>query len=370
MRSLEPPAETLVDAWRRATGEIESLTTGIAQALGEMPASDLDRLRATTASIANIGAALQGLDDQIMSLRAGTGDASGLSALRGEESRLASELRSSSDPAAVAGRLAQITVQRIQLEARLQQDALQGRIDGLKEVADLERAARQDQIASLNDQIRAAGRLREIGESLTGLTAELQYGSLSALNPFARQDAASGEYQRILAAALGGDADAAGEFGGMARTYLSASQDMYGGSTGQYAAIFAEVLADAQRLGLDLSGADASAATAQLEALQAIEQHQAQARQAVIDTSADQIDALTAIREALIGRQDEMRAQQQQQTQAVEQQIEALRRLVEGQEAEIRQRAEAMAQLNARLDTLIAAQEGQARAAELEAASA
>jgi ATP-dependent protease ClpP protease subunit len=54
----------------------------------------------------------------------------------------------------------------------------------------------------------------------------------------------------------------------------------------------------------------------------------------------------------------------------VEQQIEALRQLVEGQEAEIRQRAEAMAQLNARLDTLIAAQEGQARAAELEAASA
>jgi hypothetical protein len=29
MRALEPPTETLVDAWRRATGEIESLTTGI-----------------------------------------------------------------------------------------------------------------------------------------------------------------------------------------------------------------------------------------------------------------------------------------------------------------------------------------------------
>jgi tape measure domain-containing protein len=370
MRELEPPAETLVDAWRRTASELQSLEQGLAAALGGAQMSSLDQLRATTTSIANIGAALQGLDDQIMSLRTGTGDASALSALRGEESRLASELGSSSDPAAVAGRLAQITVQRIQLEARLQQDALQGRIDGLKEVADLERAARQDQIASLNDQIRAAGRLREIGESLTGLTAELQYGSLSALNPFARQAAASGEYQRILAAALGGDADAAGEFGGMARTYLSASQDMYGGSTGQYASIFAEVLADAQRLGLDLSGADASAETAQLEALQAIEQYQEQAQQAVIDTSAEQIDALTAIREALIGRQDELRAQQAEQAGALREQVAALRQLVEGQEAEIRQRAEAMAQLNARLDTLIAAQEGQARAAELEAASA
>jgi hypothetical protein len=369
MRELEAPAETLVDAWRRTASELQSLEQGLAAALGGTQMSSLDQLRATTAGIAGLGMAIADLDAQMLAVRVGRGDAGAVSALRAEEARLMQELAVSGDPAATAAALARVTLQRIDLEARRRADADAEALSAAQEIAALEGESRAAQIDALRDQISAAERLRGISESLVSLSADLRSGSLSALDPFGRQDAMAAEYQRVLGMARAGDVDAARAFGSLARDYLSSGQSLYGGATAQYADLFRTVLQDVDALGASLDR-PGDVAAQQLEALLAIDAQQEQARQITLDTSGQQLDALAGIREALIGRQDELRAQQAEQAGALREQVAALRQLVEGQEAEIRQRAEAMAQLNARLDTLIAAQDGQARAAELEAASA
>ena len=373
MARIDPPAQTLVDTWRETSDQLGRMTADLADALGQMPEPGaVDRLRATLGTIGSIGGALVSLDREIFDLRVAQGGSAAVALLREREASLFGAIGSSSDPSGTAAEAARVAVQRIQLQARIEEESLNSRLDQTQTIIDLEASARDAQIDGLRQQIDAAESLQSITRDLIGFVDELQFGDLSALNPGDQLGAARSLFDRTLGGARGGDMAALGNLQSVAGSYLQEAQGYFGGATSPYADIFGAVTGALREVGA-MGVSDTSLLMQQLttlESIDAAQQVQADAQQIVIDTTDQQISALGEIREALVDRQADLQDQAEQQTAAANRQIELLQQTVTNQEAEIRQRAAAFEALQTQIVEIKLSLAAMERAADLEAARA
>jgi len=329
MAEINLGSETLVDAWRRTKNELNGLVTGLAEALGELPApTALDNLKATLGSLASATKGISSINEQIYNLRTGAGDQAAIDLMKSRESGLFAELATSADPGAVSAELASTMMQRINAEAKLA-------TKGLDEVARLEKDGRDLRIKSLQDQISATERLVDFTQSLKGFVADLKFSDLSALNPTDQLGAAQTNYSSILDLARGGDDNARSNLQGSANSYLQEAQGYYGGATSQYADIYGSVISQLGDLSLT-PVSDISLMTDQLTALQAIET----ASVTEANTTGQQIIALESISTVLNTREDQLEARAAEDRAAVKEQIELLKTTVANQEAQIKQQTD------------------------------
>lgn len=340
MAELDPPAKTLVERFRATRDELTALTSGLAEALGNLPApTTLEAFKANMAMLKSISQASADLNNSIFDIKVGRGDQSAVDLLKSREAALFGDLATSADPAAVAQQLSRTVLQRIQLEGKLEEQAVQGRYqaeyDAAKTVADLEAEKRRTQMDTLREQISGAQRLADIAASMQGFIAQLKYGDLSALNPVDQLAAAQSDYQRILEAAKGGDATAAGSLQGASSAYLQEQQKFSGGATSGYASTFAQVLSDLEAFGAT-PVSDITLMQDQLAELGKLSDASVQLQTVVVDTSQQQIDALASINAALSARSDSVKQQADEQLVVLKEQVVQLSTLVDNQETQIR----------------------------------
>lgn len=241
LADLAPSAESLVDTWRRTRSEVDTLAAALDEIEGTKAASALDNLRETIGKRDGLRGVIAGNADRIGQLRG----SQGVDQLRQREADLWREFASTSNPA-VAQAITDTTLERIALEASLQADAS------------------ATQIAALEEQISAAERLRDVAGEMGGFVQSLRAGTLSTLSFGGRLDTQRGLFEASLT--TGQDVQ------GQAQTYLQMAQQAYGGSTAQYAAIFAQVTGQLETLGLSggAAGEQISEAQAQLDALRSL----------------------------------------------------------------------------------------------------
>lgn len=245
LTEINPPAEGLIDAWRRSRDEVKALSDALDEIEGTRAASALDTLRATIERRDGLRNVISGNADRAFDLRVGQGGQQAVALLRQREADLWREFASTSNPA-VAQAITDTTLQRVALEASLQE------------------RANAAQISALEEQITAAQRLRDVASEMGGFVQSLRAGNLSTLSFGGRLDTQRGIFEASLAS--GQDVQ------GQAQTYLQMAQQAYGGSTAQYAAVFAQVTQQLEALGLAGAGAQDTItdAQAQLDALRSI----------------------------------------------------------------------------------------------------
>lgn len=338
LAEMTAPAETLVDAWRRNTAEVERLESvlngpGIAQGVESL-----------IASFEGLGSAREDIAGRIFDLRTSRDPEGSVDLLRQREADLRAQLDVAPDKAAISAALTSTILERIQLEGQLEQRSLQAEADRVRALSE-ERLAgeiqlKEESLRSIEEQIKAMERVRTLTEGIGDLARSLTFSELSPLSPGAQLGALEAEYQRTLGQARGGDVDALGQVSSLAQQLLRQGQQYFGGTT-EYAGaggLFDRVRGDLEALGLsNLDRTDSL--TDELEARQAeldllTEQRDAlrDNSQVLVDTTDRQIEALLGLDAALAELQESDRAQ-------LEQVLEAQRALLDEQRAQIVQQA-------------------------------
>ncbi|MFA7327329.1 MAG: tape measure protein [Candidatus Kapaibacterium sp.] len=355
MSALDAPAENIVEQWQSASQQLADMTRELDRILGTGEAGPFDALAQTVASLASASRGIEAIDQMRFGVATSAASDQSVELMAQRERELFAELRTAADPAAVAQELAQVALARIKmagdLSGQVLADEYREQYESARAVLDLQRESRDEQISALREQISAAEQMRRIIGGMRGVIDDLLVGDLSALGPEGRLGAARQSYDRTLAGARAGDVSAMSEYADALRTYLGQSQSYYGGATSEYASAFAAALAEAEGLaGTQVS--DIELLSSQLETLQSMDIEQAEMRRTVIDTSAEQLAALDSIGAALRERESALQQRQDEQASAARQQVDLLSAIVEGQEAEIRQRAAAMQALQEQLAKL------------------
>jgi tape measure domain-containing protein len=302
LAEISPPAESLVDAWRRGRAEMQTLATALEDIAGTRAASALDTLRATVEKRDALRGVIGGNAERIFDLRVGQGGQQAVQLLRQREADLWRQFAGTSSPE-VAQAITDITLQRIQLEGSLQADANAAQIDALR------------------GQITAAERLRDLAAEMGSFVLSLQAGELSNLSATGRLGAA----QQLFDGSLGTGADVQGN----AQALLRQAQQTFGGSSATYSAIFEDTLAKLQSVGLG-AGEQISDAQRQLDALTRVG-----------DGSEAQIAALGDLNAAFTGQLGMLEGSIGEQTRVLQEQLQAMAEVVANQEAQIVQAGEA-----------------------------
>lgn len=348
------PVERLSDAYLRNRDALGELQRGLDELTGGAARTVQQTLADMLASQRALQAFAGQLDDAIGEARLAALDPSArVQALRAQESQLFAGLSGATDPVAAAQRLQAVVLRRIQEEAVLRQQAQQADIEAARAQAQLAKAARDEQIAALRDQISAAERLRSLSQDIAQFTGSLRFSDLSPLSPTGQLSAARGLFDTTLSAAQAGDEFAQRNLTVNARAYLEEARS-YFASGSAYAQIFGQVTRSLDALGAAGAAADPQVAALQdqLDALQALNQTQQDVADAVVDTSADTVAGLLQVREAveaLIGANEEPIARQ---LELARQQIEQLAAVVDNQRAQIVQQAAIAEQLTQQLERL------------------
>jgi hypothetical protein len=332
---INPAAESLVDTWRRTRGEVDDLAAALAEIDGTGAVSAVDKLRATITQRDALQGVISGNADRAFDLRVGQGGTQAVDLLKKREAELWRQFASSGNPE-VAKAITETTLQRIALEGEVQAQADQAKID------------------ALNEQISAAERLKDIAAGMGQFVLSLKAGSLSNLSYGGRLDA-----QRQLfdtAITTGGDVQ------GQAQAYLQQAQQVYGGSTAEYAAIFEQVTGQLEALGLTGgTQADSQIATAQaqLEALNASN-----------DISSRQIDALDSLNGQFGSQLDTLNVSVADQRAVLGEQLAVQTKQLEALELQITQNGEAYTKMIEQLSLVTTSFTKSTRADEMAAAGA
>lgn len=314
---INPAAENLVESWRRGKAEAESLAAALEEIDGTGAVSALDKLRNTIGQRDALGGVIKGNADRAFDLRVGQGGTQAVDLLKKREADLWRQFASTGNPE-VAKAITDTTLQRIALEGELQAEADKSKID------------------ALNEQISAAERLKDIAAGMGEFVLSLKAGSLSNLSYGGRLDAQKQLFDQALS--TGGDVQ------GQAQAYLQQAQQVYGGSTAEYSAIFEQVTAQLEALGLGgVSEADSQIANAQaqLEALNASN-----------DISGRQIEALESLNGQFGTQLDALNVSIADQRAVLGDQLAAMQQQVANQELQITQAGEAYTAMIEKLDLL------------------
>lgn len=314
LAEISPPAESLVDAWRRGRAEMQTLATALEDIAGTRAASALDTLRATVEKRDALRGVIGGNAERIFDLRVGQGGQQAVQLLRQREADLWRQFAGTSSPE-VAQAITDITLQRIQLEGSLQADANAAQIDALR------------------GQISAAERLRDLAAEMGSFVLGLQAGELSNLSATGRLGAA----QQLFDASLGTGVDAQGN----AQALLRQAQQTYGGASAAYSSIFEDTLAKLRGIGLG-AGEQISDAQRQIDALTRVG-----------DGSDAQIAALGDLNAAFTGQFGMLEGSIGEQTRVLREQLQALSDVVANQEAQIVQAGEAYQRMVRALEVIV-----------------
>lgn len=195
-------------------------------------------------------------------------------ALRAKEARLFEELETSNDPVAVAEKLQQTILDRIQEEVSLREDANDQARDALEA------------------QIDGAKRLKDLSDDIAQFTGELRFSDLSPLSAKDQVRAAEALFEATLAGAKAGDESAVSNLLGNAKAFLDEAASAFA-SGPAYAEIFGRVTSELEALGLTGSQADP-----QIE----LWESQLAELSDIAQTNTDMLDALLSIDAALGGR--------------------------------------------------------------------
>lgn len=307
---INPAADNLIEAWRRGKTEAESLAQALQEIDGTGAVSALDALKGAIANRDGLRNVVGGIDNKIFDLKVGQGGTQAVDLLKKREAELWRKFASTNSPE-VAQAITDATLQRIQLEASLQEEANAAKID------------------ALNEQISAAERLKDIAADMGQFVLSLKAGSLSNLSYGGRLDAQKQLFDTAIS--TGGDVQ------GQAQAYLQQAQQVYGGSTAEYSAIFEQVTAQLEALGLT-GGTEAdgqiAAAQAQIDALTSLN-----------DSSAAQINALDELRNTFGSSVDTQTAAIAEQTGVLREQLTTMQQQVANQELQITQMGEGLQRL-------------------------
>jgi phage-related minor tail protein len=330
---IVPQSETLVQQWQRAGQEMDQLARALDDIAGTGAPTALQQLQASVAQRDGLQRIIGSNADRAFQLRAGAGDASALQLLRTREADLWRQYAGTANPE-LAAAITETTLQRIDLEGRLQQQAAAATIDALQQ------------------QLDTAQRLRDIAAQVGDYITSLKAGNLSALGYTGRL--AAGQQLLDRAIATGGDVT------GAASALLSGGQQAFGGATAAYAGLFNRVVGQLEGVAAGGPGfaADVSAAQAQIAHLQSIS-----------DTSMQQAQALDTLNATFGADLAGVSASIQTQTAALTEQLSELRAMKTTLEAQITQAAEAYRRLVQAQERTADAVESIDERAELEAAA-
>lgn len=353
---IDPQALNLSQQFVQNANSIKTLEDGLASLLGTVGRSVQDVLADLLQSQRALQSVRASLADAIDEARLrGLTPEARVAALRGQESSLFGQLQTAADPAAVAQRLQAVIVARIKEEAGIRQAAADGAVQALQLQEDLARKARDAQIDALREQISGAERLAELSKNIGQFTASLRFGDLSPADFASQLEAARSLFDSTLAGARAGDEFAQSNLITNAQAYLQEAASFAPVGTEQYASIFRAVTSALDEFGATGANVDPqlAALNAQLEALQALNDRQADFAAAVIDTSAEEVAALSALDEALAKREEAAQRAIAEQTDLAREQIEQIKLTNEELRAQIAQQAAMQAELLAELDRLL-----------------
>ncbi len=332
---INPAAESLVDTWRRTRGEVDDLAAALAEIDGTGAVSAVDKLRATITQRDALQGVISGNADRAFDLRVGQGGTQAVDLLKKREADLWRQFASSGNPE-VAKAITETTLQRIALEGEVQAQADQAKID------------------ALNEQISAAERLKDIAADMGQFVLSLKAGSLSNLSYGGRLDAQKQLFDTAIS--TGGDVQ------GQAQAYLQQAQQVYGGSTSEYAAIFEQVTAQLEALGLTGgTEADSQIATAQA---------QLEAMNAANDISSRQIEALDSLNGQFGSQLDALNVSVADQRAVLSEQLAVQTKQLEAMELQITQNGEAYTKMIDQLSLVTTSFAKGTRDAEMAAAAA
>lgn len=331
---INPAAESLVDTWRRTRGEVDDLAAALAEIDGTGAVSAVDKLRATIGQRDALQGVISGNADRAFDLRVGQGGTQAVDLLKKREADLWRQFASSGNPE-VAKAITETTLQRIALEGEVQAQADQAKID------------------ALNEQISAAERLKDIAAGMGQFVLSLKAGSLSNLSYGGRLDAQKQLFDTAIS--TGGDVQ------GQAQAYLQQAQQVYGGSTAEYAAIFEQVTGQLEALGLTGgTEADSQIATAQA---------QLEAMNAANDISSRQIEALDSLNGAFGSQLDALNVSVADQRAVLGEQLAVQTKQLEAMELQITQNGEAYTKMIEQLSLVTTSFSKGTRDAEMAAAA-
>lgn len=346
--------EKLSDAYMRNKAEAQSLQESLDQMLG----TTVQTVQQALQTMLNDQKALQNFRSNLAdtideaSLRGQTPEQR-VATLRARESNLFAQLQTASDPVAVAQKLQATVLARIKEEAAIKQAALDAGIAGSKTLAQLQKDQRDAQIKALEDQIGAAERLQKLSQDIAQFTGSLKFSDISPLNFQQQLEAARQLYMTTLAGAQAGDQNAQGNLVGNAKAYLDEARSYYA-SSGAYASIFSAVTASLDALGATGANLDPQLAALndQLKQLQDLNNASTDLQQTVVDTSADEVAAYTAIDAAVAAREVTNQGKIDSQIQLAKDQIAAIKQTAEEQRQVLATQSLVIGQLNAEIDRL------------------
>lgn len=269
------------------------------------------------------------------------------------ERELYARLQVDSNPAAIAQKLQATIIARIKEEAGIRQKANDAEIIAAQLQFDLAKKARDTQIDALESQIDGYQRLQRLAQDIAQFTGSLRFSEKSPLNFEDQLSAARSLFETTLSGAQAGDENAQGNLTGNAQAFLDEARAYYG-SSAAYNEIFQQVVGSLDSLGLSAADADPQIAAlqSQLAQLEALNATQFELKSTYIDTSANEVAALTELDNALALVEANQAVGVEKQIELAQQQITTLTELAEDQKAQLAQQAAIAQGLNDRLDEL------------------
>lgn len=351
---VSDPIETLSQAFVRNRDEAKALQASLDDMLGNSARTVQQTLGDLLAAQKALQGFRAGLQNSIEDARLrGLSPEARVASLRQTEASLFAQLPGASDPVAVAQKLQATIIARIKEEAGIRQKASDAELIAAQLQFDLAKKARDTQIDALESQIDGYQRLQRLAQDIAQFTGSLRFSDKSPLNFEDQLSAARSLFETTLSGAQAGDENAQGNLTGNAQAFLDEARAYYG-SSAAYNEIFQQVVGSLDSLGLSAADADPQIAAleTQIAALEALNASQGELKSTYIDTSANEVAALTELDNALALVETGQKAGIEKQIELAQQQITTLTELAEDQKAQLVQQAAIAQGLNDRLDEL------------------
>lgn len=351
---INDPIETLSQSFVKNRDAAKSLQASLDQMIGGSTKTiqqTLGDLLAAQKALQGFRAGLQGSIEEAR-LR-GLSPEARVASLRQTEANLFAQLPGAADQTAVAQKLQATIIARIKEDAGIRQKANDAEIIAAQLQFDLAKKARDTQIDALESQIDGYQRLQRLAQDIAQFTGSLRFSEKSPLNFEDQLSAARSLFETTLSGAQAGDENAQGNLTGNAQAFLDEARAYYG-SSAAYNEIFQQVVGSLDSLGLSAADADPQIAAlqSQLAQLEALNATQFELKSTYIDTSANEVAALTELDNALALVEASQTKDVDRQIEQAKLQIKSLEAVALNQETQLKQQADIATGLNKRLDDL------------------
>ena len=243
--------------------------------------------------------------------------------LTGKESGLWAQLNTADDPVAVAQKLQQTIIDRINAEADLR-----FKVDEIT-------------LQGLQSQLGVAEALKSAISSMQSARDSLTLGNDSPLNPYAQMQYAGGKFDDAYARALAGDMDAWKDVQSFGQSYVSLGRDNYASSAGSVDIYDRVTAAMDQLIGLGLDvDPEIAALNTQIELQQTTRDNTEQS----VWIGRQQVDVLTRLDGVMQAQQSKAQEQGAQTIELLKEQNAKLQQNVEQQKAQMTQQSAMAAQ--------------------------